>query len=233
VLVIIGLLIGGILVGQSMIESSKINKTVSELRQYEILAKQFKDVYHYFPGDVSNSDGKFGSGVSNGNQDGTVRYGHLEMPGSWEQLNRAGFVDTAYDGSSVNGVGGVKIGVNVPATPLDKKKTAFIFESHHTANSVWNVAEYTRTWIQIVAAPTAFGGASYPTDYAAMTTARAMAMDEKMDDGKPATGKLIAYSYSTQCVNTSWTSTGDPSLVQWKPNSGYPCYGIRYYIDRD
>ena len=129
-------------------------------------------------------------------------------------------------------MGGVKIGVNAPATALDSTRTAYFFESHHTANSVWNVPEYTRVWIQMVAAPTAFGGAVYPADYAAFTTRRAIALDVKMDDGKPATGDLISYSYSTGCVNTSWTSTGDPSLVDWNPSTGNPCYGIRYYIDR-
>jgi prepilin-type N-terminal cleavage/methylation domain-containing protein len=51
VLVIIGLLIGGILVGQSMIESAKINRFINDLRQYEIATIQFYKKFKKYPGD--------------------------------------------------------------------------------------------------------------------------------------------------------------------------------------
>ena len=51
VLVIIGLLIGGILVAQSMIASVKINRLVSDLYQYEAAINLFKDRFRNYPGD--------------------------------------------------------------------------------------------------------------------------------------------------------------------------------------
>ena len=51
VLVIIGLLIGGVLVGQSLIESAKINQEVRRLSQYAIAVVQFKQKFKQEAGD--------------------------------------------------------------------------------------------------------------------------------------------------------------------------------------
>ena len=51
VLVVIGLLIGGILIGKNLIESSKLNRFVNDLRQYEIAIIQFHKKFKRYPGD--------------------------------------------------------------------------------------------------------------------------------------------------------------------------------------
>lgn len=50
-LVIIGLLIGGILVSQSMIETARVQRTFSNLQQYEIAFDNFYTSYKQLPGD--------------------------------------------------------------------------------------------------------------------------------------------------------------------------------------
>jgi prepilin-type N-terminal cleavage/methylation domain-containing protein len=51
VLVIIGLLVGGVLVGQSLIESAKLVKTVRQLEQTEIAVQNFVQKFRSIPGD--------------------------------------------------------------------------------------------------------------------------------------------------------------------------------------
>ena len=51
VLVIIGLLIGGILVGQSLIVSAQLNSVIRQLQQYNIAADTFQQKFKQFPGD--------------------------------------------------------------------------------------------------------------------------------------------------------------------------------------
>ena len=69
VLVIIGLLIGGILVGQSLIFSFKMNSLNSTLTQMEVLANQFKQKYKALPGDFNRATTVLGPTVNgNGNQ---------------------------------------------------------------------------------------------------------------------------------------------------------------------
>lgn len=70
VLVVIGLLIGGILVAQTMINSSQLNRTVSELQQYGILVGTFKGKFGEFPGDLNTQI--LGGSETYGNNDGQI-----------------------------------------------------------------------------------------------------------------------------------------------------------------
>ncbi len=54
VLVIIGLLIGGILVAQSMISTAKTQQIIRNLQQYEVAINNFRLNYKKYPGDSSN-----------------------------------------------------------------------------------------------------------------------------------------------------------------------------------
>lgn len=54
VMVIIGLLIGGILKGQELITSAKVNSTVSTLKNVGSAAEIFRDKYNQYPGDTRN-----------------------------------------------------------------------------------------------------------------------------------------------------------------------------------
>ena len=62
VLVIIGLLIGGILVAQSMIGATKAQSFVRHVQQFDIAVQNFQTKYNGLPGDVisfgGNGDGK-------------------------------------------------------------------------------------------------------------------------------------------------------------------------------
>lgn len=51
VLVIIGLLLGGILQGQSLIRAMRVKDIVATGKDLSIASQQFKDRYHYLPGD--------------------------------------------------------------------------------------------------------------------------------------------------------------------------------------
>lgn len=99
VLVIIGVLIGGILVGQSMVSSVKGQKLVSQLGQYETAFKTFKTVYEFFPGDSKaflpqgdEDDVLYFGGGCNG------IYAKVESFQSWSHLSQAKMLDTTYIG---------------------------------------------------------------------------------------------------------------------------------------
>ncbi len=58
VITIIGLLIGGILRGQEMIQNARIVATVAEVRAYEAASVTFQDRYEALPGDLANAGSK-------------------------------------------------------------------------------------------------------------------------------------------------------------------------------
>ncbi len=58
VLVIIGLLIGGILKGQQLMENASITATVAQVKGIEAAVTSFRDSYGELPGDLSEADSK-------------------------------------------------------------------------------------------------------------------------------------------------------------------------------
>ncbi|WP_419661996.1 hypothetical protein Dvar_24380 [Desulfosarcina variabilis str. Montpellier] len=97
VLVIIGLLIGGVLKGQAMIQNAKVKRVVKSADELRAAVYTFYDKYGMFPGDetVDNSS----SDSSNGDGNGRVTFGteHFEL---FEDLVLAGIIDGTYNGTS-------------------------------------------------------------------------------------------------------------------------------------
>jgi prepilin-type N-terminal cleavage/methylation domain-containing protein len=55
VMVIIGLLIGGVLKGQAVLNQSRVTATTAQVTTYDTAAKAFFDTYKEFPGDMVNA----------------------------------------------------------------------------------------------------------------------------------------------------------------------------------
>ncbi len=55
VMAIIGLLIGGILKGQELMENARIASTVSQVKSYEAAVTTFRDTFNAMPGDMANA----------------------------------------------------------------------------------------------------------------------------------------------------------------------------------
>ena len=53
VMTIIGLLIGGVLKGQELLENSRMTATQSQLKSYISAAITFRDIYKFLPGDIT------------------------------------------------------------------------------------------------------------------------------------------------------------------------------------
>ena len=87
VLVILGLLTGGILGGQSLIRAAELRSVSTEAARYTTAVYSFRDKYMALPGDMPNATAFWGaapdcsaqtaSGAStcNGNGDGMLRWG--------------------------------------------------------------------------------------------------------------------------------------------------------------
>lgn len=93
VLVIIGLLIGGIMVGRTLIEHAKLRNILNQIEQYRAAVNTFRVKYNCLPGDCPNATAFWGASAScvpvatatasiynqatcNGNGDGRLTYGN-------------------------------------------------------------------------------------------------------------------------------------------------------------
>lgn len=84
VLVIIGLIVGGVLVGQDLISAARVRSQISQIEQYNIAVNTFKIKYGYLPGDIPDPAAsgfgfdvrgtKRGQGNGNGVIEGNCEY---------------------------------------------------------------------------------------------------------------------------------------------------------------
>lgn len=74
VLVIIGLIAGGILVGQTLIHQAQVNKVITDLQKYMRAAQTFRTKYDALPGDFANATQVWGT-ASDCNTFGTATTG--------------------------------------------------------------------------------------------------------------------------------------------------------------
>ena len=131
VLVIIGLLLGGVLKGQSMIESAKIRNVSNDLNAVQTAFYAYQDRYKATPGDDPAAQTHFGAGVTNGGGDGVIAGVYTlavpaltgESSNFWQHVRSAGFMkgDGASGVPPVAATGGI---MGVEAAPLGLTGTA-------------------------------------------------------------------------------------------------------------
>lgn len=237
VLVILGLLTGGILAGQSLIRAAELRSVVSEHQRYTAAINSFRDKYMGLPGDITNATRFWNRAVSSsdcaansaatvvstgtcdGNGNGIINNGsasaHGENFDAWVQLALAGLVEGSYTG--VSGSGGsfhALIGTNIPASKLNNgswmyyQRVANGDTNFFTMDNAYNVLQ--------------FGAASgIGTNYQpALRPAEAWNIDTKVDDGKPTYGRVIAIHWDNMC------STADSGAA----NSTNTNLAASYYV---
>ena len=97
VLVIIGLLLGGVLKGQELINSAKVKNMASDFRNVQVYIYGYQDKYRALPGDDSNAKGHVGSAATNGDGDGKIEgIWNSVTPADeslifWQHVRMAGF----------------------------------------------------------------------------------------------------------------------------------------------
>ncbi len=195
VLVILGLLVGGILAGQSLIRASELRSVGTEASRWQTSTSAFRDKYFSIPGDMTNAT-SFWTGTANGDGSGFVEHGTNEMHRVWQHLALAGLVEGTFSG--VAGGGGsahVVIGTNAPASKLGNAGwSASGGSGFNSGNTEVYAATYGNYFIvggQLAANLTAAAVLS-PTD--------AWNIDTKLDDGKPARGAIMARYWDNGCA---------------------------------
>lgn len=215
VLVILGLLVGGVLSGQSLIRASELRAITTQSQQYVIIAHTFREKYMSLPGDMNNAtlfwgkdatycNGDSGtataSGTCNGNGDGIMNAATAANTTSerfqfWKHLALAGIINGSFTGiagpgSTIHSV----IGTNVPSARI--------------SNTGWSISY----WTNIGADPDTFAGsynaniilfgtlrANQGTFDPALKPEEAYNIDTKVDDGRPAYGRIQGRYWNNLC----------------------------------
>jgi len=233
VLVIIGLIIGGVLVGQTLLRQSQIASIMVDVKQYIDATARFQEKYNALPGDMPNATSYWGAATGNntdnwtatcygavagtgtqtcnGNGDGhigSVSYNTVmnEIYLYWKHLANAGLIPGHYTGIAWSVVSGYEIypGVDCPASRVPGGGYTVAWLGNYGGSSLLYAANY-GNFISFGAA-----ASGNPTWGNILTTAEAQAFDSKYDDGMPSTGAILSekpYAVSPLINNCATSAT--------------------------
>ncbi|MGE0753883.1 MAG: prepilin-type N-terminal cleavage/methylation domain-containing protein [Alphaproteobacteria bacterium] len=198
VLVIIGLIVGGVLVGQDLIKAAEIRATVAQYEKFNASVNTFRTKFNGIPGDLSSTSasafGLFSTGMDGtnglGDGDGLVEgaagaYVNLgEALVFWRHLSDAQLVEGNFGGQMATG-GAVH--TTITAAMTDYFPGGKIGRGNYFSANITSGLNYYLLMgqTQVVAAGT--------TTYAnQMTPIETFNIDTKIDDGAPNTGIATA-----------------------------------------
>jgi prepilin-type N-terminal cleavage/methylation domain-containing protein len=243
VLVIIGLLVGAIIGGQSLIRAGELRAIPTEHERYSSAVIAFKDKYGAIPGDLHKATSYWGTqaacggsdanGACNGNANGMINQdinGTVAVSTAnevfqfWRHLALAGLIEGRY-----TGIAGPTAGNNGLDTLLEGT-TANAPKSRLTASG-WSVRYIYQYPGDVVTFANDYRnmynlGAINPGDTllgAALNPTEAWNVDMKMDDGLPGTGKIVprsifSWGHANACtLATSQTDYAAGYNVSSKP----------------
>jgi prepilin-type N-terminal cleavage/methylation domain-containing protein len=206
VLVIIGLIVGGILVGQDMIKAAEIRATISQIEKYNTATNTFRGKYNYIPGDipasVATSFGIFaettGSPNTAGHQDGNglleggaaaAVKGLGETLEFWRHLSDAELVDGRFGvtGNSAIGTAGALTGTVTAGTMANSFPSARIGRG----NYIVTFSVTGQNFYQIFGITSVATDGTY-TSSSQLTPVESQNIDTKVDDGLPNSGAVRA-----------------------------------------
>ncbi len=200
VLAIIGLLVGGILAGQSLIRASELRSVIADATSYTSSVSQFRDQYRALPGDMPNA-ANYWPGTSNGNADSVINGD--ERFQFWAHLSNATLVDKNFSGST--GAGGANdfvIDTNIPGSRIKLTGFAAFYADLSATTSL-----YAGNFGNVISFGKTLGTNNGEPISAIFTPSDALTIDTKTDDGIPGTGKWIAnltgggnFGSSTACA---------------------------------
>jgi prepilin-type N-terminal cleavage/methylation domain-containing protein len=217
VLVILGLLTGGILAGQSLIRAAELRAVGVEYTRYQTAYHSFRDKYFGLPGDLINATAFWGSQANcayghqtgatdsktcNGNGDGMAEgmfggTGSGEFYFAWQHLANAGLIEGSYTGVCGTCPGTPASswsvpGTNIPASKLSGAGWEIGTASDFVDDAVW----YWNEQVVAIGARWLNGrGVAQAYINPVLRPEEAWNIDTKLDDGKPGRGRVAADNY--------------------------------------
>ncbi len=229
VLVILGLLTGGILAGQSLIRAAELRSITTDMARYQTAIQTFRDKYFALPGDMVNATKYWGAAntagaggecadpannagtgtqTCNGNGNGDI----IDNEGYrlWQHLANAALMEGSYPGTgaSVVTVPTPVIGTNVPRSKISQAG----FGVFNFNGSVVNYDQGLYNYPKLLFGYGQFYGQPV------IKADEAWNIDTKIDDGKPGIGVAQTFHVypggaTSTCNTTTVAATAEYALT--------------------
>lgn len=226
VLVIIGLIIGGVMLGQDLIQTSKIRSTISQLERYKTGVSAFRTKYGVLPGDMDSATasafgfaarGNYaGQGDNNGILEGVSANAASSNNGIWQtgetglfwvDLSQANMIDGSFTRASFTLPGNItsstspNLSAFFPEAAIGNSNYFYVYSggASHDCNNA--TAGDRKNYYGISAIATlAGGGYTLNPNNTGLSVMQAYNIDQKIDDGYPQFGNVLALRVYGACV---------------------------------
>jgi prepilin-type N-terminal cleavage/methylation domain-containing protein len=198
VLVILGLLVGGVLTGQSLIRASELRSVTTDYRKFQTAVNAFRDKYFSLPGPMANATAFWPTAI---NGDGSNEFGNYLGNGvkAWQHLSLAGMIEGKYSGTQVGTP--VNSGVCVSGVECPPSKiTGRVFLT------ITNSTGITPPYGLVRPNGFLFYDGTNIDGGAGMKPEDAWNIDTKIDDGQPGTGMLIGMGLGGFLNGDGWSN---------------------------
>lgn len=223
VLVILGLLTGGILSGQSLIRAAEIRSVSNEYNRWVTAAHTFRDKYFAIPGDMNNATAFWGTAAAcpgnntnttapgiptcNGDGNGQLTTGNATVANEtfrfWQHLANAGLIEGTFTGVSNNAnsttVWGSTTTPNIPKSKFPNAQWLVYYLGQQDITSPdYFDGEYGNAF--------RYGTGNIGTNKV-MKPEEAWNIDTKVDDGMPGLGRVRTVKWQAESnVNIACTT---------------------------
>lgn len=214
-LMVIGLLIGGVLKGQELIENARMTRFVKDITDYDTAVMIFRGTYGALPGDVKRPTRIPNCTVSPCSDTTEAGSGRINTTAKsarfWHHLWRAGLV---------NGIHDTETNFSL-VSPLN------MFDGHiipiYSATGNPGVTSDPQKHRFLITKPIA------STTWYYMDPVRSGMIDTKMDDGKPLTGSVtiarqVTFASSSSSTSGTTPTCYDDTTKEYATNSSSLCH---------
>ncbi|MCA0370333.1 MAG: hypothetical protein LCH26_04425 [Proteobacteria bacterium] len=179
-LLIIGLIVGGVLKGQELLESARLKSVLAQVNEFRLATGIFMDKFGALPGDFDHASDAIASNLQDGNNNGIIEGPGLAASGAgheatsyWQHLSAAGLLPLASQAGT--GSGAITFGNGAPKAKIGGGFTI--------AYSPFGDGKH---WFLLGAQNGDRGNG------ALLTPAQAMMLDKQADSGNPQEGHIRA-----------------------------------------
>lgn len=209
-IIIIGLIVGGVLGGQSLIESGKRQALVNQVNSFKTALKAFQLEYDALPGDMGDAT-SYWSGTANGNNDRRITGWNTEGVRAWQQLSLAEIIPGGYNGSDNGNF--LEPGVNVPVASTGENHSYNL--AYITSGSYGRIGHGLQLGSSRVS-----NGTDIVLRLPVLSSQDTYKLDKKIDDGLASQGHMFGVD-GNPLGNTACTDAANSAT------------SATYYISRD
>jgi hypothetical protein len=206
VLVIIGLIVGGVLVGNDLIRAAGVRATISQIEKYNTAVNTFIGIYNAMPGDMNAQTATQygftprGAATGQGDGNGTIQgrgsiVSGLEQGGGetglfWVDLSTANglnvnMIDGSFSSATISApavtVTTATMSNYLPPAKLGKGNYVYVGSFNDDGVNYWGIS-----------APSTIAATGYMGSAPGLSVMQAYSIDTKIDDGLPLTGNVVA-----------------------------------------